>query len=224
MSFFNEVTLSELRGGDFKSGLIGGFVGHWAGGHALTQFPDQMLPQMMVVGLAGGLSARASGGSFEDGALAAAFSHLFNNMTQKAVQKKPKVIDSTSKALSHYLTGDGEAVDLGPNTRKALKKHPLVKRQSKALRAGTANHLNDNLSVELKGDIFHVGKTRVNFSTTCQSGSCTTTYVGFANDGFWDPIAPPGFGDGIGGNWEIPGGTGYHYNSYEWTETYMDNF
>jgi RHS repeat-associated protein len=79
--------MSELRGGDFKSGLVGGFVGHWAGGFA-AQLSDQMLPQMIVVGLAGGISAKASGGSFEDGALTAAFSHLFAKTVQSK-QLKP---------------------------------------------------------------------------------------------------------------------------------------
>jgi hypothetical protein len=76
----------------------------------------------------------------------------------------------------------------------------------------------------MRGDIYHAGKTRVDFSTVCQSGSCTTKYVGFSNDGFWDPIAPAGFGDGIGGAWEIYGGTGYRYNPYTWSETYTDKF
>ncbi len=59
--------VSELRGSDFKSDLIGGFVGHWVGGRALMQFSDQILPQMMVVGLTGELSTRASGGIFGSG-------------------------------------------------------------------------------------------------------------------------------------------------------------
>ncbi len=76
----------------------------------------------------------------------------------------------------------------------------------------------------MRGEVYHVVKTRVDFSTSCQSGSCTTTYVGFSNDGFWDPTAPTGFGDGIGGSWEVSGGTGYHYNTFTWSETYKDNF
>ncbi|WP_170167505.1 phospholipase effector Tle1 domain-containing protein [Amphritea balenae] len=135
-----------------------------------------------------------------------------------------KVIDSNSDALDHYFEGNGESVELGPQAKQALLNHQLVLRQSEALKSGTAKHLNDNLSVELREDIYHIGKTRVDFSTVCKSGSCTTTYVGFANDGFWDPLAPAGFGDGIGGNWEALGGTGYYYLPYIWSETYKDNF
>lgn len=134
-----------------------------------------------------------------------------------------KVVDSTSEALEHYFNGNGETVELGPKTKDALRNHPVVQRQSEALR-GTANHLRGNLRVDLEGEVYHVGKTRVDFSTICKCGVCTTTYVGFSNDGFWDPLAPTNFGDGIGGAWEIPGGTGYRYNSYEWSETYKDNF
>jgi hypothetical protein len=158
---------------------------------------------------------------FANGAASGAMSRLFN---YKPHAQKGKVVDSTGEAMDHYQDGNGEPVELGPNTKNALRNHPLVQQQSEALKAGTAKHLNDNLSVEMRGEVYHVGKTRVDFSTACQSSSCTTTYVGFSNDGFWDPIAPTGFGDGIGGNWEIHGGTGYHYNSYSWFETYKDNF
>lgn len=103
-------------------------------------------------------------------------------------------------------------MELGPNTKSALREQPLVQRQSGTLKNGTANHVDGNISVELRGDGDHVGRTRVDFSTVCDAGSCTTVYTGFSGDGFWNPIAPAGFGDGIGGSWEIPGGNGFITN------------
>src|SRR5690554_2487985 len=135
-----------------------------------------------------------------------------NAKDDSAAQEKAKVIDTTFEALDHYLNGDGESVELGPNTKSALREHPLVQRQSGALKNGTANHVNGNLSVELRGDGDHVGRTRVDFSTVCDAGSCTTVYTGFSGDGFWNPIAPAGFGDGIKKSWEIPGGNGFITN------------
>jgi hypothetical protein len=134
------------------------------------------------------------------------------------------VINTTKEALTHYFEGDGESVQLGGATKLSVRSHPLVVRQSVALRSGKAKHLTDNLSVELVGKVFHVGKTRVDFATNCQSGSCTTTYKAFDGDGFWDPIAPAGYGDGLGGDWELKGGKGYFYIPYIWSETYLDKF
>ena len=181
--------------------------------------------------LAAGAASRLGGGKFASGATLAAMGFLFNEVLHQEGDKgnmgstaqKTKVIDSTSEAVDHYFNGNGESVELGPNTKNALRNHPLVQGQSESLRTGTANHLNDNLNVDLRGGFHHVGKTRVDFSTACQSGACTTTYVGFSNDGFWDPRALRG-GGGIGGGCEIPGGTGYRYNSYRWSETHPDRF
>lgn len=134
------------------------------------------------------------------------------------------VIDTTKEATVHYMDGNGESVELGIGTKYAVRSHPLVVRQSDALRSGKAKHLSHNLSVELAGKVYHVGKTRVDFTTNCESGTCTTTYKAFDGDGYWDPLAPVGFGDGLGGDWEVWGGKGYYYIPYIWSETYVDKF
>ncbi|OWP82980.1 hypothetical protein BWK59_12945 [Flavobacterium davisii] len=33
--------------------------------------------------------------------------------------------------------------------------------------------------------VFHVGRTNVDYSTTCAGGNCTTTFTEFVNDGFY---------------------------------------
>lgn len=111
-------------------------------------------------------------------------------------------------------------MELGPNTKSALREQPLVQRQSGTLKNGTANHVDGNISVELRGDGDHVGRTRVDFSTVCDAGSCTTVYTGFSGDGFWNPIAPRGIrrrnrrelGDS---RWKW-----IYYKPYMWSETY----
>ncbi|EHV9836245.1 RHS repeat-associated core domain-containing protein [Vibrio vulnificus] len=165
--------------------------------------------------------AKSQSAVANEGGLATTLQDFTDN---EEAQRVSKVVDSTFEALNHYFAGNGEGVELGPMTKDALRNHPLVQRQSEVLRTGRAKHLNSNLSVEMRDDVYHVGKTRVDFSTVCQSGSCTTTYLAFSNDGFWDPIAPTGFGDGIEGSWELHGGTGYQYNPYTWSETYKDYF
>ena len=75
--------------------------------------------------------------------------------------------------------------------------------------------------MDLTTDVFHVGKTRVDYTTACQGGSCTTTYTGFSGDGFWDAnVLSPWSHDGIGSGGELPGGTPYRYEPYIWREEY----
>lgn len=214
--------ISDLRGDSFAAGFVSGLASSAAGSHTGDLDTGAAVAITMVAGY---ISAEAAGGDGLEGAISAAFVFLYNDKGKhgEAAQKKV-IINNNQEALDHYLDGNGESVELGPKTKNALRNHPLVQRQSEALRAGTAKNLNDNLSVDMRRKMYHVGKTRVDFSTVCQSRSCTTTYVGFSNDGFWDPIAPTGFGDGIGGSWEIYGGIGYRYNTYTWSETYKDNF
>ena len=90
-----------------------------------------------------GTAAELGGGKFANGAQTAAFAHLFN----AEMSNLKKIIDSTSEAIGHCFNGNGEQVELGPNTKMALRNHPLVQRQSEVLRTETANHLNENLSV-----------------------------------------------------------------------------
>ena len=73
--------ISELRGGSFKSGFVGGIIGKASGvatrgmggtsGMAITL-------RTVTAAVFGGLASEATGGSFADGALSAALTHLFN--------------------------------------------------------------------------------------------------------------------------------------------------
>lgn len=98
--------MAELRGGEFKSGFLGGFVGHFAGGQAMQLAGDNVGLQVVMAGLAGGLAARASGGSFEQGALAAAFAHLFNNATRRVNLLEHEGINGAHTIREHVGKSD----------------------------------------------------------------------------------------------------------------------
>ena len=68
--------VSQLRGGSFKCGFIGAIVGGLSPAGAMTRLGiGNVLTRTVVASVFGGLASWASGGSFEDGAMAAAFRH-----------------------------------------------------------------------------------------------------------------------------------------------------
>ena len=132
----------------------------------------------------------------------------------------PTSIDSNAEATNHYYAGNGECVALGEKTKKLLREHSLIKNQTKALKAGTAKHLNDTLSVDMTSKMFHMGKTPVDFTTSCDTETCSTTFS--ANgDGVWDILSGD---DKMGPDGEFWGGKPYPYAEYNWTITYPNKF
>nr|VFK68666.1 MAG: hypothetical protein BECKUNK1418G_GA0071005_12573 [Candidatus Kentron sp. UNK]VFK73687.1 MAG: hypothetical protein BECKUNK1418H_GA0071006_12523 [Candidatus Kentron sp. UNK] len=75
--------LSELAGGDFRSGFLGGMIGHTAGSWSRGAFKgtsaNAVIGRTMAAAIAGGASAKLGGGKFANGAMTGAFAHLFNN-------------------------------------------------------------------------------------------------------------------------------------------------
>lgn len=73
--------ISNLRGGSFKSGFIGGVIGK-ASGVATNDIggasPMGITLRTVTAAVFGGLASEATGGSFADGALSATLTHLFN--------------------------------------------------------------------------------------------------------------------------------------------------
>lgn len=80
-------TISELRGGNFQSGFVGAVAGSVAGGasgRVMNSFGTSNLgTSTTVTAIFGGLASKASGGSFEDGAVSAAFTYLFNDAAKR---------------------------------------------------------------------------------------------------------------------------------------------
>ena len=76
---FAQGAIAELRGGEFKDGFLSGSVGHWAGVWAKNNMTDlDIYGRTAVAAIAGGLASVAGGGKFANGAVTAAFVHLFN--------------------------------------------------------------------------------------------------------------------------------------------------
>lgn len=72
---------SELQGGDFQSGFIGGAVGSLAGplvSRIGGDGPTGVLLRTATAGVIGGTASKLGGGSFINGAVTAAFVHAFN--------------------------------------------------------------------------------------------------------------------------------------------------
>lgn len=149
--------------------------------------------------------------------MSGAFVHMFN---------AENVVKNTFSSIGEYFSGSGGMVDVGETTKMELRNSSLVKNQSKALRNGTALNHSGNLSVNLTGDTFHVGRTGVVFNTICSGSSCTTGYVGFIQAANGGSVASglDSFSDPLGLGIEIYGGTPYSYAPYSWSETYSNKF
>lgn len=134
------------------------------------------------------------------------------------------VVDDNGQALWHYFNGGGRSVDLGPNTINLLLNHPDFQRRHARITGGLTTSLTGNFSVDMTGDMFHVGRTNVAYSVAVNGNQCTVTYTLFVNDGFWDPDYIDEFAgritgigrwqpDGMGPNLERLGGQPYYYNT-----------
>ncbi|CAN8140889.1 hypothetical protein THIOSC15_2540004 [uncultured Thiomicrorhabdus sp.] len=75
-------TMASLRGGDFKAGLSSGFVGSVMGHYTkgMTGFKGNDGARFAISVTMGGLTSRATGGSFNDGVISSATVFLFNEM------------------------------------------------------------------------------------------------------------------------------------------------
>lgn len=94
--------ISELRGGEFKSGFIGGFLGKMTGGLAETMFDDKVA-QYIAVTMIGGAVSEAAGGDFLDGAISAAMVHLFNDLQNESIKKDYAKLNAMMKADSDKI-------------------------------------------------------------------------------------------------------------------------
>jgi len=76
--------ISAAQGGDFGSGFFGAAVGHAVGSYlnvGRLKGPGlwKKVARTVAAAVAGGAGAAAAGGKFKNGAVSAAFVHLFNN-------------------------------------------------------------------------------------------------------------------------------------------------
>jgi hypothetical protein len=141
-------------------------------------------------------------------------------MSRDCRQHGRNVVDSNRQAVDHYYQDYGSDVTLGAETQFQLRSNRRFHDAKDNLEAGnTAMSGSFGVDLTTSGVGFHVGRTNVDYSTTCGKSSCTTTFVGFVRDGFWD-VTSNKDGDGIGPKNELNGGRPYRYKPYSWTHSY----
>ena len=123
-----------------------------------------------------------------------------------------ETVDNNADALRHYFHGNGEAVNIGDNSTLAALSNEDFLNAHEIINSG-GNFENNQFGIDMTDDIFHIGNTTVSYKEEEY-----IEYTFLKGDGFWDPnfVGEDYFGiepDGIGGNLEVPGGTGYFYNS-----------
>ncbi len=97
------------------------------------------------------------------------------------------VVDNTKEALNHYFNGQGEPVWIGDKTVSALLHNSTFINKNDRIQNGYASKMEGYFSVNMTWDVFHIGRTNVEYSISCKSQFCTVEYKMFARDGFWDP-------------------------------------
>jgi len=102
-----------------------------------------------------------------------------------------------------------------------MKHYEQLKREQK-IRNGETTSLSGNYGVNMTTSMYHVGNTRVDYSTTCGSKSCVTDFSGFTQDGFWDVTGINNDRMGPGG--ELKGGNPYPYIPFSWTISYPNPY
>lgn len=131
------------------------------------------------------------------------------------------IIDNTFEAVVYYYIGNGDAAGFGVETQKLICNSEDVQKYQRKIENGETHNPADgsglpvNLTYNLR--TYHIGRTTLNYSTTCNEQNCITKYS-VGHDGFWDPNI---FSeeDGKGPNGEF-GGNAYDYIPFEWEVTY----
>ena len=98
--------VSRLAGGSFRAGFWGASVGHWAGGGVMSlggAGSMHVAGRTALAAMAGGAAAELGGGKSGNGAVSAAFAHLFNNEAEQRKQRK-KVM-TPEKARERFCGG-----------------------------------------------------------------------------------------------------------------------
>jgi hypothetical protein len=137
-------------------------------------------------------------------------------------QASNPVVDSDWDAWNHYFHGGGKSVEIGDNTMNMVVNNEDFRYRHGRITKGLTSALSGSFSIDMTSQIFHIGRTNVNYRVEVGRELCKVHYELFVNDGFWDPdfidentlgrIGIPGFQpDGMGPNLERFGGKPYHY-------------
>jgi len=89
--------ISQISGGNFQDGFVGGFIGSVAGSSMSTGGDwSDIAGRTAIAATAGGIAAELGGGKFSNGARSAAFVHLFNHewkLIGTATPGNPKMLN-----------------------------------------------------------------------------------------------------------------------------------
>ena len=225
--------LSMVQGGKFWEGALPGAISSATGdllkipaqGGRVSRILGNPATKFILGAALGGVGSRLAGGNFWQGAAIGGIVTLFNhfmheNEGEDPKSKKRKIIKNTDEAVDHYYNGGGDA-ELSRDTQTILHKTPEYQRVVKRLITGKAINLSGTFDVDMTTEVFHIGNTNVDYTTTCTVSKCVTVFNDFVRDGFWDPnfLAEKTLGrfmdsykpDEMGPNLERPGGTPYRY-------------
>jgi hypothetical protein len=145
----------------------------------------------------------------------------------------PRTIETSTQAVLHYFFGNGVPVDIGINSINTLLRTKDFEDRHQRIVDGLTILLTGNFPVDMTSEIFHIGRTNVDYSIACSADSCTVTYTLFVDDGFWDvdfvdEKVLGSFGarrfmpDGLGPNLERFGGTPFAYNPIKRSFTFKN--
>ncbi len=138
--------IAKLRGSDFRSGFIGGIVGgattSWVAGKinldiSAATFGGR-IARAAIGGVIGGISAKITGGRFEDGAVSAAFRYLFNDAAADAKRAEAVAGFQRVKYLDKFVKTsiawpDGNTTTLYTNGSESLVEDEYLRQLSNAL-------------------------------------------------------------------------------------------
>lgn len=177
--------ISEAFGGDFKSGFMGGFVGHWTGRNITSHIKGTdwgaVVSRTAVAATAGGASAALGGGKFANGAVSAAFAHLFNTEGHRALSPNeiPEGMSACPYDECYIDRADPEKVSSydveGPSIREPVSVHPRgALGEAVGFGLSAAGKIFRNRQLEIAGDLY--GNFRIPAIAVYDSIVTITTY------------------------------------------------
>ncbi|MDO5509862.1 MAG: hypothetical protein Q4F57_04140, partial [Weeksellaceae bacterium] len=221
--------LSGISGGDFGRGFIGGILNNISA--SLAQGMSSVgnfgaVEQHLAYAGAAAVSAKLQGGNFWQSAGQALTVGLLNHGVSRLETIK-KNIHNTFEAVDHYFNGNGEEVELGWNIKRKLLGSEQSKYLVHRLKNGRAVVLSYKTQADLTQDFdtFFVGRTPIEYFTTCTKSRCVTEFIAFRGDGFKDPLD---IGQSIGDwlkidiNVEIPRGKPYDFAPWSYKIKYKN--
>lgn len=153
-----------------------------------------------------------------------------NNHESNKWPHQPGKLNNSSEAVDYYFDenapigpdGIKQPADLSDKVKNGIIFNDAAIAQYERLKRGTAQDPPGvAINLENKWDTFHVGDTTIQYKEVCKEGICTATFVAPQNKQGSKNI-PDRFQDPTNFGFELPGGTPYDYETFEWKFSYPD--